>query len=141
MKKDENCALLTSEVSKFLTSKKVKFDRNDDDYYCPIFTFYVGEAEGGITISYPNDIEIGDDEFISLNIYSKIDDTGNSFFYESLEYEKMEDVEYHIENLLAYLKDLSRVLKKVEEKIEQIKDICDGIGLDYDSFITVNYDF
>jgi prefoldin subunit 5 len=48
---------------------------------------------------------------------------------------------YGIDNLVEHVKKLNQAIAKISTKINQIKDICEEYELDFEEFITLNYDF
>ena len=83
------------------------------------------------------------DNHVVLQLFSKIDDYGNSFFHQDWdnECEHCDSIEGEIDNLVEHVKKLNQAIAKISTKINQIKDICEEYELDFEEFIQLNYDF
>jgi hypothetical protein len=86
---------------------------------------------------------VEDDDYIVLQLFDKVDYNGNSVYHSDWdnEDENADSVEGEIENLIEAVKRINQGVGKINAKIEQIKDICEEYNLEFEEFITLNYDF
>jgi len=128
---------LTEDIANLLRDKKIQFSL-DDDTINPLFTLYVGSSEGNIQIEYSNDVKFPEP---CLQIFSATDNKGYSLFEQHFDFKTLKEVEGIIEELVEFLKTQNRVIAKIEAKIDQIKELAKELNTDYETFITINYDF
>ena len=69
------------------------------------------------------------------------------FLYDSCIYYEPETtnisdmIDNEIDELVSFTKDFVKSVSKIEQKINDIRAICDDIQIDISEFISVNYDF
>jgi len=105
------------------------------------FHLHVGSYDCGIQLEY------GDDNHdVLFDFHTKINYDGNSLYESMIEGYKEEIITLNMveEQLLILIeeaKKYSRVIAKIEAKIEQIKDLCTENDLNIYDFITIEFDF
>jgi hypothetical protein len=104
------------------------------------FHLHVGSYDCGIQLEFG---EFGD---VLFDFHTKINYDGNSLYESMIEgYEEeiitLDMVEEQLLILVEEAKKYSRVISKIEAKIEQIKDLCTDNDLNIDDFIRIEFDF
>jgi|688.fasta_scaffold904393_1 hypothetical protein len=124
-----------------LKSKKIRFSISDSDSKGLVYELYISSIECYIQVEY--DLDVEDDDYIVLQLFDKVDYNGNSVYHSDWdnEDENADSVEGEIENLIEAVKRINQGVGKINAKIEQIKDICEEYNLEFEEFITLNYDF
>ena len=85
-------------------------------------------------------IELVDD--VNISLYASSKNSKRIFLYEE-DFESNDvsiNLEDQIENLIENVKNINKVFSKIYKKIEDIKNICEENGLDYEDFIEVLVD-
>jgi predicted RNase H-like nuclease (RuvC/YqgF family) len=54
---------------------------------------------------------------------------------------ELKDLIESTEQLLQKAKELNSAINKIRNKVEQIKEICEEIDMNYEEFIIINFDF
>ena len=127
-------------IEKFLKSLRIRFTTNS---ICPqgiTYVLYIGSLRGHLQVEY-NLVDPNDDEVI-VQLFTELDNNGNSLYHYIW---SIDDVDYSletkIEELITEVKRINSVISKIRNRIKQIKDLCETNELDYENFISINYDF
>jgi hypothetical protein len=130
--------ILTNEVSDWLLNKKIKFelDNSDDNHF---FTFWIGSGVGNIQIEY---LPIESISMPFIQLFTRIGKNDNNVCENVFEYNgDFKELTLKIEELIDNIKRINRVIHKIEDKIDQIKELCEDIQIDYEQFIIINHEF
>lgn len=128
-------------INTFLKQEKIRYSISGQDSKGCLYELFVSSTSGFIQVEYNLDDE--KDDYVILMLYTDIDNSGNSIYHSDWdnESEGNDSLEGEIEQLLDSVKRINQAIIKISTKIEQIRDICDEYELDFDEFITLNYDF
>jgi hypothetical protein len=123
-----------------LRTNKVNYTINDHSGEYFYMNLHVGSYECGIQV------EFGEGDNVLFNFHTKIDNNGLSLYQRIIEgYGEeiitLDMVEGELLTLVDEGKKYSRVISKIEAKIEQIKDLCTENDLNIDDFIRIEFDF
>lgn len=116
-----------------LKSKRIKFDQDDT-----LFKLYIG-SETSLIEYYPSETNTIEIAFYTSEKHGRIL-YDNYIFYEP-ETVNINDIDNEIDELVSFTKDFVKSVSKIEQKINDIRAICDDIQIDMSEFISVNYDF
>lgn len=125
-------------VENYLRENKIRFEIVDSDSEVCLFKLFVSTLIGGIQIEYS--LDDPEDNLVIAQLFIK----DNYDLYDgqwSNENDDSESLEDEIVGLLEKVKELNRVVSKVERKIEDIKEICREAELDHEIFIRIQYNF
>ena len=83
------------------------------------------------------------DEEVCIHFYSRISERSRTPLYTVTwcNDQNNDDIEGEIYELVNYTKNIYKVLKPIKSSINKILNICDEHGLDWQEFISVNFDF
>jgi len=128
-------------IENYLKELKVRYSILDPDSKGCVYELFSTSMSGHIQVEYNLDDE--NDSYFVLQFYTAVDNLGYSIYHQEWdnECENCDSVEGEIDNLLESVKKINQGISKISTKIEQIKDLCGEYGLDFDSLITLNYDF
>lgn len=128
-------------IDNYLKEQKVRYDITDQDSKGCVYELFVSSTSGFIQVEY--DLDNEEDSYIVLQFFTSVGSHGNSIYHSEWDNEctGCDSVEGEIDNLMAAAKKINQGISKVSVKIDQIKDICEEYGLDFDELITLNYDF
>lgn len=128
-------------IEDYLKSKKIRYSISDSDSKGLLYELYIASIECYIQVEY--DLDKEDDEYIVLQLFDKVDYYGNSIYHASWdnEDENADSIEGEIDNLLEAVKRINQGISKISAKLDQIKEICEEYNLEFEEFITLNYDF
>jgi hypothetical protein len=124
-------------IESYLKNIKVKYSMISDSLGIINYELYIGSYECFIQL------ELSDtDDDVYCVLYTKLDDHGCSLVELTWDNNESEDELYEcINELITQTKQINSVLSKIEAKIDQIKELCEDVNLDYETFITVNFEF
>lgn len=117
-----------------LKSKRIKFDQDD-----ALLKLYIG-SETSLIEYYPSETNT-----IEIAFYTR--EVRGGFLYDScIFYEPgttniSDMIDNEIDELVSFTKDFVKSVSKIEQKINDIRAICNDIQIDMSEFISVNYDF
>jgi hypothetical protein len=128
-------------IDNYLKEQKVRYEITDQDSKGCIYELFVSSTSGFIQVEYNLDNE--EDSYIVLQLFTSVTNSGTSIYHSEWDNEctGCDSVEGEIDNLIESAKRVNQGISKVSVKIDQIKDICEEYGLDFDQLITLNYDF
>jgi hypothetical protein len=128
-------------IENYLKELKIRYNIEDSDSKGCFYELFISSTSGFIQVEYNLDDE--KDNHVVLQLFSKIDNYGDSFFHQDWdnECEHCDSIEGEIDNLVEHVKKLNQAIVKILTKINQIKDICEEYELDFEEFIQLNYDF
>jgi hypothetical protein len=127
-------------IENYLKSKKIKYSIDDEDNFGLVYEIYVGSLECYLQVEY--DLEKIEDDYVVVQLFTEIDDLGNSLYSVTWENDEHHDsIESEIDTLIDETKQLNRAVIKIGKKIEDIIEICEEHGLSSEDFIQINYDF
>jgi hypothetical protein len=127
-------------IEDFLKSNHIKYSTDNEGSKGLIYEIYVGSLECYLQVEY--DLEDKGNHYIVVQLFTKVDDYGNSLYHSEWENDNNGDsIEGEIETLIQETKKINSLVNKVRNKIEQIKEICEENEFNIEEFITVNYDF
>jgi hypothetical protein len=103
-----------------------------------LFEVFVGSESCFIQVEIYGSTDI--DELVVMQFYDNPED---SLFEISEEIETSEDIEEYIGQIVSFTKDKIKILKKINNHINAIQELCDSFDpqMDIDKFIEINYDF
>jgi len=125
-------------VENYLRENKIRFEIVDSDSEVCLFKLFVSTLIGGIQIEYSLDDPEDNLVIAQLSIIDNDDLYDGQWDNENNDSESLED---EIFGLLEKVRELNKIISKVERKIEDIKEICKEAELDHEVFIRVQYDF
>jgi hypothetical protein len=125
-------------VENYLKENKIRFEIVDSDSEICLYQLFVSSLIGGIQIEYS--LDDPEDNYVVAQLYIVDNDDlyDGQWNNENNDSESLED---EIFGLLERVRELNKVISKVERKIEDIKEICKEVELDHEIFIRVQYDF
>lgn len=128
-------------IEDYLKSQKIRYSISNSDPKGLLYELYISSRECFIQVEY--DLDKENDDYTLLQLFDNVDDFGNSIYHSDWDNENQyaDSVEGEIENLIEAVKQINQGISKINTKIDQIKDICEEYGLDFEEFITINYDF
>ena len=130
---------LSEKISDFLKTKKLKFNLDNEADSVHEFVFYVGGSEAFIQVEYSDVEEYPEPEIL---FFSNQKSDGNSLYNSTITYSGDDsEIEADLEQLIDFVKNFNQIVTKIENKITQINELCEELGLDPEEFISVNYDF
>jgi hypothetical protein len=125
-------------VENYLRENKIRFEIVDSDSEICSYKLFVSTLIGVIQIEYS--LDDPEDNYVVAQLYI----VDNKYLYDGQwdnENNDSESLEDEIFGLLEKVRELNKVISKVERKIEDIKEICKEVELDHEIFIRVQYDF
>ncbi len=127
-------------IEDYLKSQKIRYSISHSDQKGLLYELYISSRECFIQVEY--DLDKENDDYTILQLFDNVDDFGNSIYHSDWNNENQhaDSVEGEIENLIEAVKRINQGIGKISAKIDQIKDICEEYGLDFEEFITINYD-
>lgn len=126
-------------IESYLKNKKIRFDITPD-IRGNFYELYLGSESGFIQVEHDDDTS--DDDSVFFQFFSKVGDDGNSLIHSQISTEDDEfDLESEIEMLIGGIKNLNKVIAKIENHITSIKAICEENEMNVNDFIEVIYDF
>jgi hypothetical protein len=131
---------ICQKIEDYLKEKKLNFNilhQNDQGLN---YEIYLGSSEAHIQVEY--DLTNDDDNSVYLQLYTKLDEYGNSFYHQ---YWKSDDtdadsLEGEIDRLVESTISLTKAYSKIDSKLDQIRDICKEYNIDFDELITIHVD-
>jgi hypothetical protein len=131
---------ICQKIEDYLKEKKLNFNilhQNDQGLN---YEIYLGSSEANIQVEY--DLTNSDDDSVYLQLYTKLDNYGNSFYHQ---YWKSDDtdadsLEGEIDSLVESTISLTKAYSKIDSKLDQIRDICVEYNIDFDELITIHVD-
>jgi len=125
-------------VENYLKENKIRFEIVDSDSEICSYQLFVSTLIGGIQIEYS--LDDPEDNYVVAQLYIVDNDDlyDGQWDNENNDSESLED---EIFGLLEKVRELNRVVSKVEKKIEDIKEICKEAELDHEVFIRIQYNF
>lgn len=123
------------EVEKLLRDKKYNFQLFHEADNSINYLIYRGNLCCWIQLE-------GDEkECTDYQVYIRFSEDSYDDLYQEINSYTFQSLSDSVEEMINYSVDLNRVLNSIQNKIEQIKELADSINLDYEEFITVNFDF
>jgi hypothetical protein len=131
---------ICQKIEDYLKEKKLNFNIIDQNDRGLNYEIYLGSSEANIQVEY--DLTNDDDNSVYLQLYTKLDNYGNSFYHQ---YWKSDDInadsmEVEIDSLVESTISLTKVYSKINSKIDQIRDLCVEYNIDFDELITIHAD-
>jgi len=131
-------------IENYLKEKRLRFDMETDDSGCLYYKIFVGSME--VTIFAEIYLNETKDEDWGIQFHTPVNNNGLSIYQNDINswgdtIPTKDDLEEEIGCLLDKAKILNSAISKIENKIQQIRDICDENKLEFDDFIDVLYDF
>ena len=125
-------------VSNSLKNRKIKFSLDDEDGTGCVSTFLF-ELIFINVLGYIQ-VEFSDDK---VNIVPAIQYfTQNNEYHEvEMNISNLDEIDNQIEEFVLFIKSFNKAIIRIQNKIEQITNLCEDLQMDPDIFITVNYDF
>jgi len=128
---------IRKEYEKYLRENRYNFEVDDyggDMYYC-IF-------QGNIFCFVA--LELIDEKVVTAQYYIRMTkDSYDDLYYLETEWDKYElkDIIEYTEQLIDRGKELNSAINKIRVKLEQIKEIMEQNDLEFEEFITLNFNF
>lgn len=140
MKKHDICKYIES----YLNNLKIRYEISGQDAKGCTYEIFVASTSGFIQIEYDLYDDNNDEIFIELK--SKLKFNGYISMYESFwendnNYNSLDSLESEINHFVDSIKRIEEGIAIIKYRIEQIKNICDAMDIDYAEFITLNYNF
>lgn len=131
MKITKNNAL--EEVTRILKEMKCVFSYDD-----LMFEIMVGSESCFIQVEIYD--ALTDDDSVVMQFYDNAEDP---LFEINEDIETSEYIEEYCRQIVDFTKEKVKIIKKINNHINIIKELCDSFEpqVDYDRFISVNYDF
>lgn len=131
-------------IESYLNNLKIRYEISGQDAKGCTYEIFVASTSGFIKIEYDLDDNNNNEIFIELNSKLKFD--GDIAMYESFwendnNYNSLDSLESEIHQLVDSIKRIEEGIAIIKYRIEQIKNICDAMDIDYAEFITLNYNF
>ena len=123
------------EVEKLLRDKKYNFQLFHESDDSVNYLIYRGNL--GCWIQLEGD----EKECTDYQVYIRASEDSYDDLYQELSSYTFQNLSDSVEEMINYSVDMNRVLNSIENKIEQIKELAESINLDYEEFITVNFNF
>ena len=127
-------------IENYLKSKKIKYSIDNEDNFGLVYEIYVGSLECYLQVEY--DLEKIEDESVVVQLFTEVDDSGNSLYNVTWENDEHYDsLESEIDTLIDETKLLNKAVIKIGRKVEEIIEICEEHNLDLREFIQIEYNF
>jgi hypothetical protein len=128
-------------IESYLKNNRLKYTIDNEDSKGLFYEIFVGSLECYLQIEY--DLDDDNDVYVVIQLFTKVDDYGMSLYRQDWDNKTdgADSLEGEIETLIQETKRLNGVINKIRNKIEQIKEICEENDMEFDEFITLNYDF
>jgi hypothetical protein len=128
-------------IEDYLKSKNIRFSIENSDSKGLLYELYKASLECYIQVEY--DLDDEKENYVVLQLFTNVDDSGNSIYHSDWDNMKEDSnsIESEIDSLIEETRQINQAINKISSKIEQIKDICEEYNLEFDEFITLNYDF
>ena len=127
-------------IEDYLKEKKLNFNILDQNDRGLNYEIYLGSSEAHIQVEY--DLTNDDDNSVYLQLYTKLDEYGDSFYHQDWDSGDIDadSVEGEIDNLVDSTISLTKAYSKINSKIDQIRDLCIEYNIDFDEIITIHVD-
>jgi hypothetical protein len=128
-------------IESYLKNNRLKYTIDNEDSKGLFYEIFVGSLECYLQIEY--DLDDDNDVYVVIQLFTKVDDYGMSLYHQDWDNKTdgADSLEGEIETLIQETKRLNGVINKIRNKIEQIKEICEENDMEFEEFITLNYDF
>lgn len=126
-------------IENFLKKKKIRFTISNQDSRGCLYEILISSTEGFIQVDYNLDDE--SNNYCSLTFHTVVNDNGMSLYHSDWDSESGDCFESEIECLVDNIKRIDQGLSKIQSKINQIKDLCENYGLEFEEMIEVIYNF
>ncbi len=127
-------------IDNYLKEQKIRYSISEQDSKGCLYELFISSTEGNIQVEYNFDDD--NDDLVYMQLFTTVDYKGNSIYHAYWDSEEGSDsVEGEIDNLIDAIKRVNQAISKISAKIDQIKDICEEYAVEFDEFITLNYDF
>ena len=124
-------------LEKYLKEQGIRFNVDGPSFDSNSYEYelLIGSTSAFIIVDF-----VDRNDFVYFQFDSIDDRYSNYGDTEDEEYDSF-NLEEEIDNLVTYVKDMNKITAKISSKIEAIKEICEENDLDYEDFISINYDF
>lgn len=126
-------------IEKHLNKLRIRYDIEESGSKGCLYELFILSTPAFIQVEYNLDDEI--DDSVVLQLFTKIDNCKNPVYESDWNSKNCDSVEGEILDLVVSVKKINKGISKIASKIEQIKEICEKYELEFDDFISVNYDF
>lgn len=126
-------------IDNYLKENKIRFSITPDggDNFYELF---LGSESGFIQIE--TNLNDSEDKGVFFQFFSKVDNYGNSLYHSQQDTDdKNFDLIGEIEELITNIKKLNQVIGKIQNKLDDIKNICEENEMNVEDFIEIIYDF
>lgn len=126
-------------IDSYLKTLKVRFNSTDEYFGCR-YEIFVSSISSYIQVEY--DLENDDDNEIIIQFFTEMYDSVNSLYHQIWDStNNNSSVEDEIFELIEVTKRLNKAISKISKNIDNIKEICEDYGIEFDNFINLKYDF
>lgn len=128
-------------IESYLNNLKIRYEISGQDAKGCIYEIFVASTSGFIKIEY--DLDNNNNDEIVIELYTSLKFDGDIAMYESFwDNDNTHDaLESEINHFVDSIKRIEEGITIIKYRIEQIKNICDAMDIDYAEFITLNYNF
>lgn len=128
-------------IESYLNNLKIRYEISGQDAKGCAYEIFVASTSGFIKIEY--DLDDNNNDEIVIELYTSLKFDGDIAMYESFwDNDNTHDaLESEINHFVDSIKRIEEGIAIIKYRIEQIKNICDAMDIDYAEFITLNYNF
>ena len=132
---------INEKIENYLKEEKIRYNIISQDSKSCLYELFLGSESGYIQVEY--DMDNDTDDYIVAQLYSRTDDNEVSIYHYDWdnESENHGSIEINIEVLVEEVKKINKAISKIKSKIEDIRNICEEYGLEFEEFIELNYTF
>jgi hypothetical protein len=128
-------------IETHLKNNHIRYVQSNSDSKGCLYELFLGSMNGFIQVEL--DFDDLTDDYVYLQLFSPLDSQSNALYENdwASDGEHQDSLEGVIDTLIEEVKKLNSVIAKISIKIDQIKEICLEYDMDYEQFITIEYEF